>query len=453
MIGRRIIGVATCAVVGAGLGLAVGTLVPSRYTASAQIIVDPIDRTAGRGEPDGAEPSAALAARVENQVRMLTSELVLRRLVASQRLDEDPEFDGSPESGVLARVANAVHAMTGTGEPKAASPTRAAVRTLQRDVSALREERSTVVTVSATAGEPHKAMVLADGLVSAFVAETAEAREAAALKAAGAFDERLSDAKRALDASERRLEDRRRRETQAGQGVRDAQLAAASERLDRARTASAEASARYQGVLKAQRADDADLVPEALGSPALTALRSRLAEVRRRVADLTATRGPRHPEVIEIRARETAIRRPLVEEIARTAAQARAVSEKARDDERRAEKGLDGLKIAQAPGDPVARQREAEREVDAARSLHDALLARSRDAAERERAGAADIRVISNALPPERRTVPPPTPILVLGGLGLGLLLGAASAVLLGRTSARHRRPARPSPGRAIVRD
>lgn len=470
---RRTLLVAACALLGAGAGFAAGTFGPARFTAQAQLILDatearaadagPTDVEADAGErvPGAPERSGdALATQVENQVRVLTSESVLRRLIAAQRLDEDPEFDGSPASGSLARIADGVLEVLGAGEPKAATPTRSAVRILRRSVFAQREPRSTVVSVSVAARDPHKAMVLTDGLVAAYVAEAADAREASGTKAAAAFDGRIAEARSALEQAERRAGEEKRRDADpAGREAGERQLASASERLDRARTAAAQAAAAHQQVLKAQRAGEPGLVPEALRSTLLDERRTQLAEVLRRMADLTATRGPRHPDVIEIKAREAAIRRPLAEEIARIAGLARAASERARTDERQAEKTLDGLKTAaDAKVETAPRLRELDRDAAAARTLYEAVLARSRTSVEREKAGTADIRVISNASLPEQRVSPPPTPILILVGLVSGLVLGLILDLVadrmhgLRRGGREPRRPP-PSPGRALVRD
>jgi uncharacterized protein involved in exopolysaccharide biosynthesis len=67
-------------------------LSPHDYTTVAQILIDPSDlRAAGNDTTQANQLSDAALMQVESQVSVLTSYAVLRRVVASQGLERDPE--------------------------------------------------------------------------------------------------------------------------------------------------------------------------------------------------------------------------------------------------------------------------------------------------------------------------------------------------------------------------
>ena len=70
--------------------------VPHRYTAVTQIFIDPTDlRAVGNDLTQANQANDAAVLQVESQVRVLTSDNVLRRVVAAESLDRDPEFVSS----------------------------------------------------------------------------------------------------------------------------------------------------------------------------------------------------------------------------------------------------------------------------------------------------------------------------------------------------------------------
>src|SRR5579863_6943271 len=133
-------------------------LVPPKYTADTQILIDPTDLHAVGSDLTPANPANdAAALQVESQVRVLTSDTVLRRVVSAEGLDHDPEFIGSTSWfwRSSAHVDNAI----------------AALNALKRDVQAKRAERTYVVDVSVTSRDPAKAARLANAVTRAYLAE------------------------------------------------------------------------------------------------------------------------------------------------------------------------------------------------------------------------------------------------------------------------------------------
>lgn len=460
MIARRKALVAACGLLVAALGLAWGTLVPAKYVAYAQLIVDPTDlRVTDRSLRIPSQFSDALVAQVENQVRVITSESVLGRMIAAERLDEDPEFNGTAPPGPIAATSNWLRGLLGRAEASAPAPLLATQRKVEQLVGAKREERTYVVNISAETREPDKSVRLADALVSAFVAETAEARDEVSKRVAGSLDSRIGQLKDEVEKAERNVEAFKRKNnivSAVGQSVTEQQLANANTRFGAAQTAVAQAQSRYDQVLKAQRSGDPGAVPDALQSATVTNLRNQVTEVQRRLSDLTATRGARHPEVIEIRAQEATVRRALGDELARIASSAKTDLDRSRADEREMKRSFDAMKAAvNAKDEASVRLRELERSAQASRSVYEAFLNRTREVTEQEKVDPTNIRIISRAQLPERRSSPPRTLLLIVGGLFLGLCFGAGIAMVRGMVEGDVERLGprrRPVGGFAIVR-
>lgn len=437
MVLRRKSVVAACGLAVATLGLAWGTLVPPKYVAYAQLIIDPTDlRVTDRSLRTPSQFSDALIAQVENQVRVITSEPVVKRLIASERLDDDTEFNGKEPPGFVASASAWIRGLLGQPDKPGPSAALATQRKVERLVGAKREERTYVVNVSAETRDAEKSMRLANGLVEAFVAEASEARDEVRKRVAGSLDSRIAELKKDVEKHERAVEAYRRKNnivSAVGQSVTEQQLANANARLGSADTAVAQAQSRYDQVSKAQRNGDAGAVPDALQSATVTNLRNQMTEVERRVGDLVTTRGARHPEVIQVRAQEAAVRRSLAEELGRIAASARTDLDRALADQREMRRSFEAMKTAvNAKDDASVRLRELERSAQASRSVYEAFLNRTREVSEQEKVDSTNIRIVSHAQVPERRASPPRTLLLAFVGLALGLGLGAGIAMLRG---------------------
>lgn len=414
------------------------------YVASTQVLVDPVDL---RVTDNSLRAPNALGdtqiAEVENDTRVMTSVAVLRRVVESLDLAADPDFSGAGPSGLSAMVREI------TGRPAASppDPAAAALRTLAGAVTARREERTFVVTVTAKARDPVKAAQVADAVVAAFVAVQAENRGASTRRVADALDGRLDAMRRRLEESERRVVDYKAQHdivAAVGSSVTEQQLVGASARVGELRSQLADADGRYAQAEAARRSGDPGAVPEALQSPTIGGLRSQFTEAKRREGDLAATLGPRHPSLNEARAQERAVKAQLQAELARIAASLKTSRDRVASDLDAARKTYAALSAdVTANGRLSVPLSELERAAQADRAVYESTLARSRQVAEQERIDTADVSVISPAQVPDARSWPPRPMIVLIGALMLGAALGAGAA--LGLELLRRLRPMRPA--------
>src|SRR5580704_6559044 len=181
--------------------------VPHQFTAVTQILIDPINLRAVDNEltPVNQMNDAAVF-QLESQVRVLGSDNVLRRVISSEKLDQDPEFIGIQST--LRGLANSLLAAAGLTNAVAtpADRTLAALNELQRHVRVKRAERTYVVEVLVTSEDREKAVRIANALAQAYLAEQTAARSDAARRVTDSISSRLSELKDRVREAEERVE-------------------------------------------------------------------------------------------------------------------------------------------------------------------------------------------------------------------------------------------------------
>jgi succinoglycan biosynthesis transport protein ExoP len=141
--------------------------------------------------------------------------------------------------------------------------------------------------------------------------------------------------------------------------------------------------------------------------------------------------GPRHPSVVEAQAQVQRLRRLIAEEVNRVADAAAADYERARANEESLARSLETLKRnAIATNEARVALRELERDVQANRTVYEAFLVRSRETGEQERLDARNVRVISQAEMPQRRSWPPSYLVIAFGAMAFGASAGTGLALL-----------------------
>ena len=426
---RRIyFAIAACVVA----ALLFGQLAPARYTASVQVLIDPNDLRVVdnvlRGQNQLTETHVT---QVENQVRVLMSNNVAKRVVERLKLDRDPEFTRQLGFDVMGALRTAL----GTGPRGAGDPTLDTMLALKKRIASKRVDRTYVVDASVWAHDPHKAVQLANALLESFLEEQSAARGDAARRASGSLNARLVELRARVQQAEQRVEEYKKANgmvSSSGTLVNERQVTELSTQLVLARTRTAEAKARYDKIREAQRSRaDPSAIGEAVGSATITALRTQLGEILRREGETNTTLGKRHPAVIEIESQVRRIRRLIEEEVARIGEAARNDMDRAVANEASLAASLDRLKTGlETTNEASVRLRELDRDVQASRSVYESYLVRTREVSEQERLDTTNIRVIASPELPENRSFPPRNLVLLVAGGMLGGFLGMGFAFL-----------------------
>jgi succinoglycan biosynthesis transport protein ExoP len=407
-------------------------VVPSRYTAVTQILIDPTDfHAVGNDVTPANQANDATVLQVESQVRVLSSNTVLRRVISAQSLDHDPEFVRPPSAlhGLMASF--------GLGGARNVDPALSALNALQRELQVRRAEHTYVVDVGVTSQDPVKAARIANAIAQAYLAEQTDVRSDAARQVSQSLSARLNELKDRVRQAEDRVETFKARNNilgASGQLVNEQQLTEMNNQLSNARARTAAAKAHLDQIQQLQPSKDAaGAFPEALLSPTITALRSQYAEVMRREAEQMSSLGARHPAVIEIQAEVERLRRMIDDEVRRTALSAGTEHESARQNEQTIGGNLEKLKSnAVTTNEAMVTLRELERDVQASGAIYEAFLARARETGEQEQLDTKNIRVISRAEVPLHRSFPPSNPLLALGALLFGIAAGSGIVIARG---------------------
>jgi uncharacterized protein involved in exopolysaccharide biosynthesis/Mrp family chromosome partitioning ATPase len=416
-------------VIAVALAAAFVLLVPHKYTATTQILIDPMDLRASQNEISPTIPqSDAAVLQVESQARVIASDNVLSRVVATEGLDHDPEF----MRGAMAQQYGAV----------------AALNELEKHVQVKRSERTYVVDVSVTSEDPEKAARLANAIAQTYLTEQTEVRSNAARQISQSLTGRLKELQGSVRDAEQKVEAYKASHNIVGANgelVNEQQLTNLNSQLSLARARTSEAKARLDQVESVlQSKTPIGAFPEAVQSQTITMLRSQYAEIMRRDAEQKSSLGERHPAVIEIEAQGARLQKLIEDEVSRIAQSDRAEYERAKADEDMLSRQVDALKnTAVSTNESLVGLRELERDVQANRAVYESFLVRSRETGEQEQVDTKNIRIISKADRPMYRSSPPPSLVLGLAAALLGFASGVGIVIMQGSAEDTAPRPAK----------
>ena len=167
----RAVAIATVALAGA-----VVAVLPTRYSTSASVMLDPRKNNV-------ADLSSVLSqlptdpSSLQNQIQILTSRDLAFEVIASLKLYDDPEFNSALKPGAAA----AIDPRNWLG-PRDADDALAArdkiIDAFLKDVSVATEGLSTTLTVTFTSRDPRKAALIANTLVDTYIEDQVEAKRA-----------------------------------------------------------------------------------------------------------------------------------------------------------------------------------------------------------------------------------------------------------------------------------
>jgi capsular exopolysaccharide synthesis family protein len=391
------------------------------YTASTQVLLD--RREQAPVGSDGRPEDSYSYSYLENQLAILQSDSLLRRVVIKEQLapvksqagdqnKDDPGSEGAIISGI---------------------------NRLRGALSVARNGQAQILNIAITWEDSVRAAKLANAVADAYVVDQLDARLESAKRASGWLSDRLVELRRQLSESEDRAakfrKDHGLTRSSPTVALNDQQLSELNSKLISARAEAAEKKARVDFIADlAAGKKTLDLLPDTLvsASSVMAALRGKLADASQRVADLLARYSSRHPAVVNVEAEKRDIERSIVAETQRMA-------ETVRSEYALAKAHLDAMErsMREATGqgeldnDDAVKLRELERTAAVDKTLFEEFLQKAKVTDEQSTFRARDVRVIIPAQPggqsfPNSRKV---LFMALLAGLGIGL--GGAFAMEL----------------------
>src|SRR5258708_33108526 len=154
------------------------------------------------GNADAFPPDGGMAL-VESQLRILESEGILRRVVASEGLTSDPEFVGRATWPPFVRwIASALDLASSVAE----TDELLALRRLKEMVSTKRPEKAFVIDVFVSSHERQKSARLANAFAEAYLADQSHSRAEVARRAAAWLTAHLADLREEVRQAEQSVE-------------------------------------------------------------------------------------------------------------------------------------------------------------------------------------------------------------------------------------------------------
>jgi len=447
---QRKVAIVSAALISACVAVAVGKSLTPKYTASAQLYVDPRElQLVDRELTPRAQDISGLAMVVESQARVITSNNVLLQVIRDTHLEKDPEFGGGDSKGILGSLLGLFGVEMRTTPEQQKQIQMGALEALIRHVNVKKTDRTFIVDIDVWSYEPAKAAMLANAISKAYLAESKQSQAAAARRATTDLSGRLKELQERLRNAENTLAVYKAQNNFVGTQdtlISDQQLSASNQRLAAARALTLDAQAKLDQIEASRKASsDAGAIPEALQSQTIANLRAQYAEARKRQAELHSELGPRHPALRQMEQQVQDLRRAINEEVERFAQSAKNDLVRARDYEASLGKALEAQKRQSVQMSQASvRLRELEREVEASRDVYQSFLKRSRETEEQETLNTSNARIIGEATVPQRRTFPPAMSLLamigfVFGGLAASGWFIALSQLMPGTSPIRPR--------------
>src|SRR5882757_6437123 len=415
---RRKVAIAAAGLICACAAVMVGKSLTPRYSATAQLYVDPRElQLVERELTPRAQDTTGLAMVVESQARLITSNNVLLQVIQDTKLDKDPEFGGDAKS-LMSSLLGLFGSNARTAEDTKLAQ-MAALEALGRHVNVKKTDRTFIVDIDVWSIEPAKAAMLANAISEAYLAESKKSQATAARRATTDLSSRLKELQERLRNAQNTLAAYKAQNNFVGTQdtlISDQQLSASNQRLAAARALTLDAQAKYDQIEASRRAStDAGAIPEALQSPTIANLRSQYAEARKRYAELTSELGPLHPSLRQMEKQVEDLRRTISEEVERFAQSAKNDLTRARDYEASLNKALEGQKrqsvqLSQAS----VRLRELERDVEASRDIYISSRNRSLETGKQEVCHAASAHINGGATVHRRRWLPSAMSLLAM---------------------------------------
>ncbi len=415
------------------------------YTASADVLLEPRRE---RAPVESVISDANLDfAMVESQMAIIRSSVFLRRVVEKERLYSDPEFGSVPvpSLSILEKIRSLFFLFGGPADIKSQSPEpespvtegriRGAINALKGAVAVSRGTQLYILSVSVRSVSPVRAARLANAVADGFVVEKLDARLDTAKRSSAWLSDRLAELRTQLRESEEAVAKYRAENSliQGGANITlsQQQLSDLNAKVVAARAETADRKARLDLLqsIEAKGGNFQSLPDLGTAGATLTSLRTQLAVVSQREADLIARYNSGHPQVESVRAERREIERAIAAEMKQLSIKVKNEYELAKSKEAATEQSFrDVTGQTGADNKTTIMLRELERTAAVNKSLFEDFLQKAKITQEQSTFEARDARVITPAQPPGDPSSPRVFQSVVVL-LFLGLILGVGGAV------------------------
>jgi succinoglycan biosynthesis transport protein ExoP len=419
------------------------------YTSTAQVMLDPMTERAP--VQSTAQPNVYFLdpAMIENQISLIRSDGLLRRVVEKLRLHvsearppEPSALDGFRKSffGHEEKVPDVPADPQGTEEHAIAG----AIEGLRSALGVQRAGLGYILAISVTDPDPVRAATLANAVADAYVVNKLDARLEGAKRASGWLSDRLVELRDQLRQSEEAVAQFRIDNglVKAGSSVTltEQQLTELNGDLLKARQDTEVKRTRVEFLEKALQASRQSL-PNIFQSPAMAALQSKLTDISAKEADLLARYSARHPSVVNLQAEKRDAERAMSAEAQRQIDTIKTEYAIAQSREASTERALKEATGQTGTDDRTAvRLRELERTATVNKTLFEEFLQKAKVTDTAASFEVREARVLFMAKTPGNPSSPNKNRVIAMSIL-IGLSIGLAGAFAMEKLSAGFMTP------------
>lgn len=429
----------TVALVAVALTLVVVTLLPTLYSSSASVMLDPRRNTV-------ADLSSVLSqlptdpASLQNQIQILTSRDLALETIGKLKLYDDPEFNRALQPGTLDLLAKAFDPrnwLRAAGGDNTVSRRDAIIDTFLRNLSVDAQGLSTTLTATFTSRDPVKAALVANTLVDTYVEDQLNAKREVGARTTQWLLDRTRLLAQQVQAEETAVQrykaENNLNETADGTSFADQQINAISNQLVLARADLAEKQATNDRVAALAKAGDAADISQIMASPLIVQLRTQQATLIGQESELSTRYGPRHPKMVAAETQKRDLQDKIATEVNRLAGSisndvvvARAQAASLQASLKQAENQASAQNLTRV------KLKALEANAQSTRTMYEAFVTRLRETQDQDVIQNPDARVISRAPIPNSPSSPKRM-LIVAASLPAGLLLGLLAALLAER--------------------
>ena len=401
-------------VVGATIGISL--VLPSKYTATATVVVDfkGVDPISG-----GMLPILPITSYLATQVDIISSHNVARKAVDLLKLTESP-------------TARAMYLEETEG--------RGNIRDwlanlLLRDLKVEPSRESSVINISYKGNDPRFAAAVTNAFVQSYVSTNLDLKVVPAKQTNVFFNEQINSLKSNLESTQARLSQYQRDKgiiaTDERLDVENSRLNDLSSQLVAAQAQTYDSVGRQRQVQEfVARGRIPDALPDVLSNPVIQGLKVNVTQLESKLNDLSTKVGRNHPSYQAAVAELDGVRRKLLEEmrtIGNTLESSASLAQKREEQIRGALAAQRGkvLEMKRVRDDLALLMREA----DSAQKNYDAAMGRMAQTKLESQTTQTNIAVINEAVEPIEASSPK-VMLNTLVALFVGALLAACLAVL-----------------------
>ncbi len=425
---RGLLSIVIFALLGGVLAVGFGMAVKPRYTSSMDILLPP---PTGQVVPNELTTpniqSDAQILDISSKLLLITSGNVLRRTVERENLQQLPEFNSAvdTEEGMFSWL-------------KPASPAPAddgvvvAMRNLAKRIKVARQGGTYLVSISLWTRDSSRSVSVLSTLAQSFREELEATQTDLAKNASQALSNRLEELRQAAtQAANAVVQFRQDNNLQNLGGTGSVNIQSVSQLntlLNEASSRLSDVQSRYRRL--SQPAADGVTPSDTLDSPTLIALRSQYSVLKQQYEELALTYGTRYPRLVSARAQLGTLRAEMARETERSLQTIQVDLNQAENSVATLRTQLEEAQKRVSTDDSAQVQlQELERNSQAKSALYDTFLKRVGETSEQQQISVSNLRIVTEPVPPEKRSWPPPTLLLAIGGVLAGLILGVIAVL------------------------